>query len=144
MIFLALLDDRTSAGVVSLSFSPCYNCFPVYLAQFVIGPTGSIGVLFVNGIEVANTANSFAYTLGSNKAVKFLVQTIPQKKGIIRIKAQYVRDNGSKQEIFDSTIVPVPHFAPFGITYAVFGNDFTNNAATYSFNDGNNILLIIM
>ena len=47
---------------------------------------------------------------------------------------------GTKQDIYEYvTSVPEDGIAPFGITYAVFGNmGNTIKAATYSFKDGNN------
>ena len=73
-----------------------------------------------------------------------MVQTIPQKEGKFRIKAQFLNaDDGSNQTIYDSETTEMAEtgpFAPFGITYAVFGSNSSNpnNAANYSFNDGNN------
>ena len=146
MIFLALLDDRTIPGVVQLAFSPCYKCRLAYETIFILETTGnSRGQLNVNGGERLLN-QPFAYTLGEDKPAKFLVQTIPQTEGKLKIKAQFVNDDGSKQKIFEyTTSVPEDGIAPYGITYAVFGNAATdNNAATYSFNDGNNLLLIII
>ena len=121
----------------------------MYQAEFVLFENSyydgySLAYLFVNGVnKFSNTGQPFKYALGPDSPAKFLVQTIPQTEGKLKIKAQFVNDDGSKQEIFEyTTSVPEDGIAPFGITYAVFGTTSPTqpNAATYSFKDGNNIL----
>ena len=79
----------------------------------------------------------------NNPSATFLVQTIPLKEGNFSIKTQFLNADGTNQTIYDSETTKKEDtgpFAPFGITYAVFGSNSSNpnNAANYSFNDGNN------
>ena len=63
------------------------------------------------------------YTLELNKPATFLVQTIPQKEGKFSIKAQFLKDDGTNQTIYDKETTEegdTGPFAPFGITYAIY------------------------
>ena len=73
--------------------------------------------------------------------MKILVQTTPQPgyRPGMTIKAHYIKDENNPILLFEYTLVmgTTDGFAPYGITYAIFGSQIgDNNAATYKFNDG--------
>ena len=151
MLFSVQLDVTTRTGFVALSFTPCFNCYPVYVNSFALSPDGAgRGFLLINGVQVEGP-KPFTYRLSANNPAKFLIQTIPIKgpdstaQQLIRIKAQLIDPAGTKQDIYDFTSsFPNSYylFAPYGITYAIFGaktidTAIATTAATYSFNDGN-------
>jgi len=146
------VDDTTQSGYASLSFTPCFNCYPVYqnifeLSRSVTGT--SLGFLYINDVKVKEAdAKPFKYRLSDNKPAKFLIQTIPMKgqnskdPPSFRIKAQFVKPDNKKEDIYDvTTTFPNKTYnlqAPYGITYAIFGSntsEFNTSAATYTFND---------
>ena len=151
MIFLVLLDNKNPIGpgdrrwgTVGISFSPCYGCNLAYktsLDLYTAGNGKSIGYLVINFNQVAS--QEFDYILGPDEpAAKFLVQTFPQKQGKFKFIMDFLKADGTKQNIFDyetSVDGGLDGYAPYGITYAVFGGpDTPNSAATYTFKDGKN------
>ena len=141
-IFLVLLDNKNPTagyGTVGFGFSPCYECNQAYRVSLDLYTTGQSKAYLVMSSRVnfqLVDGINFNYKLGpSEKAAKFLVQTIPEKKGKFRFKLQLVNPDCTKQDIFDYTTSG--DGAPYGITYAVFGTEGSpNSAATYTFKDG--------
>ena len=135
--------STSSSATVGFAFSPCYLCELVYAITIILSPAegNSNAELKINGNN-AKTGILFPYKLSNNNPAKFLVQTFPLRAGQFRIKAEYIANlAGLVNEnvtLFDynTTIGSADGLAPFGITYAVFGNKDPFSAATYSFKDG--------
>ena len=128
--------STSSSATVGFAFSPCYLCELVYAITIILSPDGNSNAgLKVNGNN-AITGAQFPYTLLNDNPAKFLVQTFPLRAGKFRIKAEYIANENVTLFDYNTTIGSADGLAPFGITYAVFGNNDTSSAATYSFNDG--------
>ena len=135
-------ESTSSSATVGFAFSPCYLCELVYAITITLSPAGgnSDAELKVNG-KTPIPKTQFSYALSDDNPAKFLVQTWPLRAGQFRIKAEYIASENVPLFDYYTIIGPDDGFAPFGITYAVFGNKDLTSAATYSFKDGKYLYL---
>ena len=134
--------STSSRATVGFAFSPCYLCELVYAITISLSPAGgpSNAGLKVNGNDVI-TGIQFPYKLSNDNPAKFLVQTFPLRAGQFRIKAEYIANENVTLFDYNTTIGRADGLAPFGITYAVFGNKDPFSAANYSFKDGKDLYI---
>jgi len=118
-----------NAGSAAIGFSPCYDCPIAYQLKLTDDTADNAQILVDGTVAQSQTMSGI---LSSDYETSVRIQTIPKSKGQFEFIADVFPNGTTAGNRIQFTTAE--DTIPFGITYAVFGDD-SVSPANYSFRD---------